>query len=94
MTGCYELLPNLALSRLMLEKPQAAGEIAFTDDEQHFAKQLQETFAPGTLKHAFELTQRMVSCELDPALIDTPLWSQVLPHVETPRCYRRPRWAT
>lgn len=84
LTGCYELLPNLALSRLMLEKLQAAGEIAFTDEEQHFAKQLQATFAPGTLKHAFELTQRTVSCELDPALIDTPLWSQVLPHVETP----------
>jgi aminobenzoyl-glutamate utilization protein B len=25
-----------------------------------------------------------VSCELDPALTETPLWEQILPHVETP----------
>jgi aminobenzoyl-glutamate utilization protein B len=25
-----------------------------------------------------------VSCELDPAAIENPLWEQILPHVETP----------
>jgi aminobenzoyl-glutamate utilization protein B len=84
VTGCYELLPNLALSQLMYEKLLAAGALSFSDEEQAFAKRIQATFAPNTLKHAFELTQRTVRSELDPALIDTPLWEQILPHVETP----------
>jgi aminobenzoyl-glutamate utilization protein B len=84
VTGCYELLPNTVLSRLILEKLQAAGDLSFTDEEQAFAKQLQATFAPGTVAHAFALTQRLVSCELDPAAIDIPLWGQILPHIDTP----------
>ncbi len=84
VTGCYELLPNLALSRLILEKMQAIGDLSFTAEEQAFAKKLQGTFAPGTVEHAFALTQRLVSCELDPAAIKNPLWEQILPHVETP----------
>ncbi|MFL5805822.1 MAG: amidohydrolase [Roseiflexaceae bacterium] len=84
VTGCYELLPNLALSRLILEKMQAIGDLSFTAEEQAFAKKLQGTFAPGTVELAFALTQRLVSCELDPAAIKNPLWEQILPHVETP----------
>ena len=83
VTGCYELLPNLALSRLILEKLQAIGDLSFTAEEQAFAKQLQQTFAPGTVEHAFTLTQRLVSCELDRAAIESPLWEQILPHAET-----------
>ncbi|HET9223241.1 MAG TPA: amidohydrolase, partial [Roseiflexaceae bacterium] len=64
VTGCYELLPNGVLSGLILEKLQAIGELSFTDEEQAFARQLQETFAPGTVAQAFALTQRLVSCEL------------------------------
>jgi aminobenzoyl-glutamate utilization protein B len=82
VTGCYELLPNAVLSRLVLEKLHDAGPIAFTDEEQAFARQLQATFSPGTLDHAFELAQRQVSVELDRALIQTPLWGQALPHLE------------
>jgi aminobenzoyl-glutamate utilization protein B len=84
ITGCYELLPNLALSRLLLEKLREVGDLSFTDEEQAFARKLQATFAPGTLQHAMELTQRLVNTALDPALIETPLWEQILPHVETP----------
>jgi aminobenzoyl-glutamate utilization protein B len=84
VTGCYELLPNLALSRLVLEKLQAIGDLSFTAEEQAFARKLQGTFAPGTLAHAFALTQRLVSRELDPTLIETSLWQQILPHIETP----------
>ena len=72
LTGCAELLPNLVLSQLMLEKLQVVGDLSFTDEEQAFAKQLQGTFAPGTLEAAFELTQRQVRCELDRAMIATP----------------------
>jgi aminobenzoyl-glutamate utilization protein B len=83
VTGCYELLPNLALSQLMLEKMQEVGGASFTAEEQAFAKQLQATFTPGTLEHAFDLTQRQVRIELDRAMIETPLWEQILPHTET-----------
>jgi aminobenzoyl-glutamate utilization protein B len=84
VTACYELLPNLALSRLILEKLQAIGDLSFSAEEQAFARQLQATFAPGTVEHAFELTQRLVSRELDPTALETPLWEQILPHTETP----------
>ncbi len=84
VTGCYELLPNQALCRLILEKMRAIGDLSFTAEEQAFAKKLQETFIPGTVAEAFALAQRLVSCELDPAAIENPLWEQILPHVETP----------
>ena len=84
VTACYELLPNTALSRLMLEKLQHAGAIAFTDEEQAFARALQETFTPDRLSQAFAFTQRQVSGELDQSLLETPLWGQILPHSEAP----------
>ena len=34
-------------------------------------------------RHA-ALTQRLVSCELDAAAVDIPLWGQILPHIDTP----------
>jgi aminobenzoyl-glutamate utilization protein B len=84
VTGCYEMLPNLAISRLMLEKMREIGELEFTAEEQAFARQLQETFAPGALAHAFEFTQRTISVELDRADLEKPLWGHVLPHNELP----------
>jgi aminobenzoyl-glutamate utilization protein B len=83
LTGCYELLPNLTLSRLLLEKMQSVSDLAFTDEEQAFGKKLQETFPPGTLQQSLAITQRMVTAELDESMLDTPLWEQVLPHTET-----------
>jgi len=44
VTGCYELQPNNALSRLLFERLREAGPPAFTDEEQAFARQLQATF--------------------------------------------------
>lgn len=84
VTGCYELLPNLALSRLMLEKMQEIGGLSFTEEEQEFARKLQQTFAPGTVAQGFEQVKRLVSCELDPAAMERPLWGEVLPHTEEP----------
>ncbi len=83
VTGCYELLPNRALSKLLFEKMQEAGGSSFSDEERVFAKNLQATFAPGTIATAFANTQRMVTCELDPALMENPLWEEVLPHLDT-----------
>jgi aminobenzoyl-glutamate utilization protein B len=84
LTGCAELLPNMALSRLLLEKLRAVGPISFSAEEQAFARELQASLAPGALQHAFALTQAAVGEPLDPAAIDRPLWGEILPHVETP----------
>ena len=78
LTGCAELLPNLALSQLMLEKLQAVGDLSFTAEEQAFAKQL---------KHL----HRDAGCSLDrPTQVRTSLIGRCSPrcgsrspHVET-----------
>lgn len=82
VTGCYDYLPNRALSRLLLEKMREAGPPGFSAEEQAFARQLQATFTPGTLESAFQHTQKLAGVELDPALMEQPLWEQVLPHSE------------
>jgi aminobenzoyl-glutamate utilization protein B len=84
VTGCYDLLPNHTLSRLVHEKMEAAGRLSFTAEEKAFAKSLQGTFAPGALRDAFALTQHLTGRELDPALIEEPLWEEILPHSEAP----------
>ncbi|GAB4113202.1 MAG: M20 family metallopeptidase [Roseiflexaceae bacterium] len=83
VTGCYEVLPNLALAQLLYEKLQEAGAIEFAPEEVAFAKQIQQSFAPGMLKHALSMTQRVTAGELDPALLDQPLWGEILKHSET-----------
>ncbi len=84
VTGCYDLLPNLALSRVLLENLRLSGGQGFTDEERAFAKRLQASFTPGTLEQAFAGVQRHVSGELDGAMLENPLWEEMLPHVETP----------
>lgn len=85
LTGCYDMLPNKVISNLILEKMQQIGGAAFTDEEQLFAKQLQATFTNGAIDHAFEKLQEQVSITLDAEALKTPLWSDILPHVEQPR---------
>jgi aminobenzoyl-glutamate utilization protein B len=84
VTGCYELLSNQTISRLMLSKLLEIGPLSFTTQEKAFAKELQGTFAPKTVANAFALTQRLASSELDPSAIDDPLWEHILPHSESP----------
>jgi aminobenzoyl-glutamate utilization protein B len=84
VTGCYELLPNHTLSQLMLEKLQAIGPITFDAEEQAFAKQLQASFAPGTVQNALAISQRMLRETLDSAAVETPLWGGIYAHSEAP----------
>ncbi|HEU5087256.1 MAG TPA: hypothetical protein VFT99_07415, partial [Roseiflexaceae bacterium] len=85
VTGCYDLLPNDVMSRLLVAKLEQAGGTSYTDEEQAFARSLQETFRPGALREAFEFTKRTTRGDITPDEIDTPLWGRVLPHDETPR---------
>lgn len=84
VTGCYDLLPNATLARLLHATLEQAGPLAFTAEEQAFARQLQASFTPGTVANAFVLTQRLAGAELDPALAEVPLWEQVLPFSDSP----------
>lgn len=84
VTGCFELLPNRTLSDLMLAKLLEAGPLNFTAQEKAFAKELQDTFAPGTVADAFAFSQRATSVTLDPPLMEEPLWEGILPHVDNP----------
>ncbi|MBX0329980.1 amidohydrolase [Oscillochloris sp. ZM17-4] len=84
VTGCYDLLPNLALSKLLYEKMCEVGPISFTEEEQEFARGLQSTFAPGTVEASLAIAQRLVAQELDPAMAEVPLWGEVLRHSEVP----------
>jgi aminobenzoyl-glutamate utilization protein B len=84
VTGCYDLLPNLVLSDLLYTNLQASGELEFTAEEQAFARQLQATFAPGTIESTLDYLRRTLPIELDSALAEQPLWGAILPHAEAP----------
>jgi len=85
ITGCYDVLPNKVLSSLLLEKMQQVNDLSFTDQERHFASELQATFPEGSLKQAFEGLQEATSLEIPAEKIQDPLWEQVLPHSENPQ---------
>ncbi len=84
VAGCYDLLPNGTLSRLLLEKMQEVDEIRFTDQERDFASSLQATFPDGSVERAFEGIKKSTSGEIAPDDIKDPLWERVLPHSDTP----------
>jgi aminobenzoyl-glutamate utilization protein B len=52
LTGCYELLPNDVISRIMLAKMDALGPVGFTADEMAFARDLQRSLSPETIAAA------------------------------------------
>lgn len=85
ITGCYDVLPNDVLSNLLLAKMMELGEMNFTEQEQSFAKELQETFPTGSVKRGYEWMEKSaVSGAVEPDDRDVPLWEKVLPHSSTP----------
>jgi aminobenzoyl-glutamate utilization protein B len=52
LTGCYELLPNDVISRIMLDKMDALGPVAFSADEMAFARELQRSLSEATIAAA------------------------------------------
>jgi aminobenzoyl-glutamate utilization protein B len=60
LTGCYNTLPNETIGELLLEKLKVAGAPKFTEAEKALARELQETFPPGSIEKAlqrFEMTR-------------------------------------
>ncbi|MCY3833815.1 MAG: amidohydrolase [Chloroflexi bacterium] len=84
ITGCYDLLPNKALSDLLYAKMAEAGDMTFTERERQFARELQATFPAGSVQHGFDWMKQSTSAELDEAAMDDPLWEAVYPHSPTP----------
>ena len=84
VAGCYEVLPNNTLSDLMLEKMQVVNDLAFTADERRFARQLQATFPANAVKMAFDRMEKSAVRDSIAESIENPLWTQVLPHNDTP----------
>ncbi len=51
VTGCYDYLPNKALTELMFEHLKGLeGSMSFSEEENKFAKDLQATFPQGSLE--------------------------------------------
>lgn len=84
VTGCYDLLPSVTLSDLLLEKMQQADPIQFTEQERQFARDLQATFPDGAVDRGFEWMKRSSSGEITADEKNDPLWERVLPHSPTP----------
>jgi aminobenzoyl-glutamate utilization protein B len=49
LTACYELLPNDVIGRIMLDKMDALGPVAFSAEEMAFARDLQRSLSPETI---------------------------------------------
>jgi aminobenzoyl-glutamate utilization protein B len=52
LTGCYDLLPNDAISRVMLRAMEALGPVAFDEAEFAFARALQASLTPESIAAA------------------------------------------
>jgi aminobenzoyl-glutamate utilization protein B len=52
LTGCYELLPNATIGGIMLDTMDALGGVAFTDEEEAFARALQGSLDDETIETA------------------------------------------
>jgi aminobenzoyl-glutamate utilization protein B len=50
LTGCYELLPNDVIGRIMLDKMDALGPVAFSPEEMAFARDLQGSLSAETIE--------------------------------------------
>ncbi len=84
LTGCYDVLPNKVLSNVLLEKMQEVNDLKYTEQERTFARELQATFASGSVKRSFEWMKKSTSADIPNDDIKKPLWEHVLPHSETP----------
>ena len=84
ITGCYEILPNSVMSDLLYDKMAEVDDMAFSEQERAFARELQTSFPEGSMQHGFDWAQISTSAKLDAAEMDDPLWERVLPHSPTP----------
>ena len=49
LSGCYNTLPNDVIGDLLTEKMRQVGAPDYTEEEMKLARQLQETFPPGSI---------------------------------------------
>jgi len=83
VTGCYDVLPNAVLSKLMLENMQALGGTTFTDQEKAFAQEIQATFPDGAVSRSKARARMLAAVSLSDADLGEALHEGVIPHKET-----------
>lgn len=84
ITGCYDILPNDTMSKILYEKMAEINDIQFTEQERKFAKDLQSTFPEGSVKRGFEGMLKSSSDDIGSDMIEDPLWEKVWKHSDTP----------
>ena len=75
--GCYDVIPNDVIGRIMLEKLERIGAPRFTEEEKTFAKQLQATLSPSAVESALR------NSGLTKEEIGEPLCDKILDRVDS-----------
>jgi aminobenzoyl-glutamate utilization protein B len=70
LSGCYNTLPNDTLGDLLLDKMRQVGAPRYTQEEIALARQLQETFPPGSIEGGMA-RYRIPKGEIDGPLPET-----------------------
>ena len=82
ITGCYDLLPNRTLSRVMHEKLEKLGGPKFSKEDFEFAAALQKSVDPMILEASKQQMKAMFGPALRPEDYANPLSDTILPMVE------------
>jgi aminobenzoyl-glutamate utilization protein B len=72
LTGCYNTLPNDVIGGLLMDKMRQVGAPEYTAEEMELARQLQETFPPGSVDKGRE------RYKLAPEETDEPIFRAVI----------------
>ena len=74
VTGCYDYLPNRAVTDVIWETMQELGDVGYTDEEREFAAELKETIPQDRIEAGLEDVPEPHATELaDAALYERPV---------------------
>jgi aminobenzoyl-glutamate utilization protein B len=84
LSGCYEVLPNSVIGRVMQARMDALGAPAFAGEDMAFAAQLQGTVSRELLESSVAQELRMVDRGVRRADLGETLCEKIIPPLETP----------
>jgi len=84
LTGCYEVLPNSVIGRLMQARMDALGAPEFTDEDMAFATLLQGTVSHEVLEMSVAQELRMAGRGVTRADLGETLCEKIIVPLETP----------
>ncbi len=65
ITGCYDFLPNETITETLWENMQAVGGIEFTEEQEAFAREIQETVDPDRIEATLEKLPEETRAEME-----------------------------